>query len=873
MKNSQNHSSKPILSIDLGTRYTKAYVYKDDKHTIIKSSLEKELIPTAVGLDQDEKIIYGSDAEAFSKHTPQNVVTELPLFVAAPYQTVSHLTKVKTKMDTLKRTIFQIKDKEYDTVDLLALFISGIVQTAQHSFPKDTFESIIVAVPNWWTPAHREVLNYALQILEFKTIYIVSNIICQCYDMHKNLISSPFEKKVNTGIIIDCGERELQVTKVEVNGDAITPVKYIHSPCGGAGMTSLLAHYLTTLFTEKDDEQFNDFVNSLQEDRKNVLFRYEVEALKEKFYPGSELEFSPLSLTQTLTIKEHIKCNEVVNNCPLNFYDGNSQRTETISEYITNGIKKSLDEIIQEESDQQPVFFETEGGFACSPFFRDHIQKLENMKISITQRVHPFQSIAHGAAYLLSDIIENSDKKLIQPTDSTRGYFLAFRYLGAQQQIQIPVKDSKFEFQPIKDCQIFFISKESSNSDFYDAIDDNKEAIERETRLFRTALVFQTQIASAKQKPRMIRNDNSDDDDQNEIQLISDDQTELIVPLLPQTPSIMPSILIHLKQNFEPDTKITGSFDISTGTITIDPMDSIQIKNQYGLEEAQIEQKKVKYNDLKNIEHKRNKLIALKNEFQGFFLNLKISHKRKKLPEFTEDMYGKVIKLSNKCEDWYNKNSDADYETMNNKLKEFRQEFDNIKFEIVINDTEELKTRAQNITLPDPPEMSNCIDDELQDFINQYSKLVQDIEKLISSIEGYNATKDYTEGTKKILKELENSITDKIGKCQDFLDKRKEKKESSKGQKPLASLIQSSGKPQNPSAEDFFKIKSKTKPKSYQNPKVAANEPANRKEVKENPKEEKEIAKVKKVITKEDAYKTLARTEFPEKYSLWPNEK
>lgn len=133
-----------IIGIDLGTTNSLVSVYRDGKSVIIKNVLEENYIPSAVALDEDNRILVGKPAREKVYCNPEKCAIEF-----------------KRQMGSIER--IQLGDKSYLPEELSAFVLKKCKEEAE-IYLKEEITEAVISVPAYFDNQQREATKNAAKI-------------------------------------------------------------------------------------------------------------------------------------------------------------------------------------------------------------------------------------------------------------------------------------------------------------------------------------------------------------------------------------------------------------------------------------------------------------------------------------------------------------------------------------------------------------------------------------------------------------------------------------------------------------------------------------------------------------------------------------
>ena len=764
------------IGIDLGTKYTKAFVNNNGTLEQVKSKLGRPLIPTMVGFIGNKRV-FGTDAEQEARYKTKNIITNLMIFVAEEYkQELQKQTEVKICNDTKGRVEFEIEDQRYSVVECFTYIIEGIVELTNKKI--SDFSCFVISLPKWWTPSHREVLANAMSILEIENYYFTDNILCLSYDLYnrvpdlfigkerpkkdsahdgsnqsgglkrtssKSKIDEPPQKKPVV-VLLDCSETEVQIAVISVlqhppskpfTARSINVLYYAHKRLGVSGLTTLLGQHIFNELKNKkeysENPKYKELVDSFKTGKAmHNMFKSEIDSFKEKLSPKSSVKFEGTPLSSDFDLSLTIIGKKMMDQ-EMKFSSDTS--ISSISEYISKVIKLIGKAIQKIPEDSEIKLFELTGGFGCCIILR---QAIINEKFSetfeITQRLHMIEAISEGAALL------SNDEKFLKDAHKNNNvcYSLCLDYDDGVTDVET--------VDPADNYPDFELSEKSSNF------------------MMSVKTIESTEEAKPNDHYGDRHSDDNDDeqssDDENEIiylgtiksttSLLSIIKTEDIIAYLPP---VNPKI-DYIKFELSKKCNIKGKFDEKKDILEIEPdSQNYKVRYPFNYEDDEIEKIKERRKRINEAMDDESKLLLVKNDFQSFYFGLKVNIRRKKLIGFTTEMIKSTQKIISEASDWFDENENkVTAKELMEKLHEFQTKYNNIRFTIVESKIKELNARAKSIF----DEPKDIIDTEKVDEITKKINEIRD------SINDYDASKDKVESAENKLDELQSYIEKKM---------------------------------------------------------------------------------------------------------------
>ena len=627
---------RPLLSLDIGSYQTKALKCVNGNIELVKGQTST-YIPTQIGFNNGKRII-GNFAADYAKNNPECVVTNLMMFVGQQfYQQLQEYTFVKIRESTNNFVVFGFpfpdgKWMEFTVTELLSFFIDAVMDLA---FPDRKSQNInpqvVFEIPSWWHQSFLYVLKNACILADITDPVFLDATIAQSVDLD---VRSPVKEEYS--LLVNCGHSHLNIAQV-YNTNII---KYIHIPYGGSNITCGLADFIYEKLRENEKNIPEEAKDRYQKFLSNIgfggkyqnMFLMEVNSFKEKVASNITVLFDSVALSTEFELKYPFQGSSI---------------------YSIDTIKETFDQFADAFNYIDSCdfsIFEMQGGCGCSEVMKNWVNSnsrvFDKKQVSITQRLHPIESIVEGGIFYLQNRNKYKD---------------------------IPIKTS-YTIQ-VQDSQL-------KTSKSYDNVSNFKFSISKS--LNSTLCCYS------------ITNYPIDHFKKSEFVALSNDQiiqTSHTYKAFNDYPKLTEFCKLT---STDKSTLLIGKFDSNMFIkVEPDPKHQNKAQNNYqyflDIDEEEIKLSKEKFEMVLNIERRITALQILLNDFQGFYLKLGIDCKKHRLHGFSDEEYKQAEKIANEARLWYLQNEDKpDYEIFKQKLDEFRKQLNGVKYKQSIREIDEI---------------------------------------------------------------------------------------------------------------------------------------------------------------------------------------
>jgi molecular chaperone HscC len=184
-------SRKPVVGIDLGTTNSLVAVLQDGRPVLLPNALGETLTPSAVGVDDDGRLLVGAAARARAISHPE-------------------VTVLAFKRDMGTDRSYRLGGETYRPVDLSALVLAALKRDAEQALGFE-IEEAIVTVPAYFGDAQRQSTKDAGAIAGLRVDRIVNEptAAALAYGLHN------LHEEVRA-VVIDLGGGTFDVTVLEI---------------------------------------------------------------------------------------------------------------------------------------------------------------------------------------------------------------------------------------------------------------------------------------------------------------------------------------------------------------------------------------------------------------------------------------------------------------------------------------------------------------------------------------------------------------------------------------------------------------------------------------------------------------------------------
>ncbi len=229
-----------IIGIDLGTTNSLVAVVENGQCNIISDMHGNKMMPSIVGITNDNNIIVGEEAKR--------------QYLAAPENTIK---SIKRKMGTDQQ--FQLGNDSYTPTAISAIILKSLKQRAEKHL-NTAITKAVITVPAYFSDAQRQATKEAGEIAGLEVLRILNEPTAAAIAYQ---IGS---KQSETALIYDLGGGTFDVSIVEMNYE-ITEVLASHgnNMLGGDDFDNKLAHWLDEKFYAKNKiHLFDDPVSKVR---------------------------------------------------------------------------------------------------------------------------------------------------------------------------------------------------------------------------------------------------------------------------------------------------------------------------------------------------------------------------------------------------------------------------------------------------------------------------------------------------------------------------------------------------------------------------------------------------------------------------------
>src|SRR5262245_56426472 len=126
----------PILGIDLGTTNSEVAIIQDGKPVVLEDESGDPILPSFVGLSEDDKLLVGKSARN--------------QYALAPERTIK---SIKRKMG--QDTTVRLGDKDYRPQEISAIILKALKERAEARLGQP-FKKAVITVPAYFNDAQRQ---------------------------------------------------------------------------------------------------------------------------------------------------------------------------------------------------------------------------------------------------------------------------------------------------------------------------------------------------------------------------------------------------------------------------------------------------------------------------------------------------------------------------------------------------------------------------------------------------------------------------------------------------------------------------------------------------------------------------------------------
>ena len=273
-----------MIGIDLGTSTTEAAIIKDGKPVMILNLNGQVITPSAVGINQKGKLVFGEEAKAQFLMEPENTVIE-----------------VKRKIGTGE--MISMGGKKYTPVEISAMLLKHVKNYVEEFLGEEVNQAVI-SVPAYFDERKRQETVRAGEMAGFKV---------------ERIINEPTAAALSYGIehmeeeshilVYDLGGGTFDVTLLEMFGGVLeVKASSGDNRLGGKDFDECLIEWLVKQFQARYDINLRKRISAM------VKIKEEAERCKKELSTKEEYRIlipfiaekdgKPLALEETITVRQ-----------------------------------------------------------------------------------------------------------------------------------------------------------------------------------------------------------------------------------------------------------------------------------------------------------------------------------------------------------------------------------------------------------------------------------------------------------------------------------------------------------------------------------------------------------------------------------------
>ena len=223
-----------ILGIDLGTTNSLIAYFTEEGAKTIPNRLGKNLTPSVVAIDEEEKILVGETAKEYMLLHPDRAASVF-----------------KRDMGSDKK--FLLGNKEFLAEELSSMILRALKEDAE-AYLEEEIEEVVISVPAYFNDVRRKATKRAGELAGFKVERIISEptAAAVAYGLYQAKSNSKF-------LVFDLGGGTFDVSILELFGSILE----VHAVAGdnflgGEDFTEMLVKMFLDHFRELDDKEIDD---------------------------------------------------------------------------------------------------------------------------------------------------------------------------------------------------------------------------------------------------------------------------------------------------------------------------------------------------------------------------------------------------------------------------------------------------------------------------------------------------------------------------------------------------------------------------------------------------------------------------------------
>lgn len=223
-----------ILGIDLGTTNSLIAYFTEEGAKPIPNRLGKNLTPSVVAIDEEEKILVGETAKEYMLLHPDRAASVF-----------------KRDMGSDKK--FVLGNKEFLAEELSSMILRALKEDAE-AYLEEEIEEVVISVPAYFNDVRRKATKRAGELAGFKVERIISEptAAAVAYGLYQAKSNSKF-------LVFDLGGGTFDVSILELFGSILE----VHAVAGdnflgGEDFTEMLVKMFLDHFRELDDKEIDD---------------------------------------------------------------------------------------------------------------------------------------------------------------------------------------------------------------------------------------------------------------------------------------------------------------------------------------------------------------------------------------------------------------------------------------------------------------------------------------------------------------------------------------------------------------------------------------------------------------------------------------
>ena len=388
-----------IIGIDLGTTYTCAAVWRNNKIEVIPNSQGKRLTPSCVSFKGNDRHI-GNVAKLKSISNLKNTIYSIKRIIGRNYS--DEIVQKDIKLWPFKIIKDSSKDKPLIEVEYkgkkekyfpqqISAMVLGYVKNYVEDFIGKEVRKVVITVPAYFNEAQKKATKEAGEIAGLEVIRILNEPTAAAIAYGFGINNELNEKKNILVFDLGGGTYDVSILQLEKNKFNVLSING-DTHLGGDDFDNKLVEYCMKLFKDETGIDISNNQKAL------TKLKNECQKYKEQLSMVNEIDADIDSLAESTDFSTKILRTDLENVC------------KDLFEKLIPPIKEALNDANLKKEDINEIILA--GGSSRIPKIQKMLSEFFNNK-KLNKTVNPDEIVAEGAAMQASILKEKGELKII----------------------------------------------------------------------------------------------------------------------------------------------------------------------------------------------------------------------------------------------------------------------------------------------------------------------------------------------------------------------------------------------------------------------------------------------------------------------------